>query len=492
MTSSDQRRPADHRRRLPFRRQLENLRTSKKARAVLAVACLILVAIFFGSIPHRDGPPTVRLVQPAEAQEDFDGVDTTQPGPSSLPTGPPQAEAASEPQITSDVEGEQGGPLADGVKPYALSSDPVISADGRFVAFNSHEPGSHMAVFVYDRRDRTFELANVGNNGAAIRGYVGDMSDDGRFVVFLAYADDHHVYVRDRLRKRTIRASESTSGEPANDGTFTNNHRTVSISGDGRYVAFHSAATNLVPGDTNNSTDAFVRDVVAETTTRVSVSSAGEQADSPQIEQGGGVEISDDGRYVVFASYAPNLVSDPIPMCPWAGDEIPCQQVYVHDRHTGSTTLVSVSPEGSPGDGHSNAAWISDDGRYVSFESHATNLAPDHEEGAVYGYLRDRRDGTTAKVSTVPIEGQIPKSGGFTQISPDGAFLAFFDQHPGADWADPPRRVRDMDTGTERELEGAQMYQRCAFSSDGSFIVYTAEHRLRLYRWSSDASEWLF
>ena len=135
---------------------------------------------------------------------------------------------------------------------------------------------------------------------------------------------------------------------------------TPSISADGRYVAFDSNATNLVPGDTNGYDDVFVHDRQTGQTTRVSVDSAGNQGNgyssTPRSARTGGTWRS---------SYATNLV---------AGDTNDAYDVFVHDRQTGQTTRVSVDSSGIQGDGDSDSPSISADGRYVAFDSDATNL----------------------------------------------------------------------------------------------------------------------
>src|SRR3954451_13493427 len=180
----------------------------------------------------------------------------------------------------------------------------------------------------------------------------------------------------------TERASVSSSGAQG-DGESA----LPSISAHGRYVAFVSAASNLVPNDTNGSNcpgrfevcgfDVFVRDLKAGTTERVSVSSAGAQGDGDSGAGNfgtAGPAISADGRYVAFASVATDLVP---------GDTNGRSDVFVRDRQTGTTERVSVSSSGQQanfgggsGDIESSAPAISADGRYVAFASIATNLVP--------------------------------------------------------------------------------------------------------------------
>lgn len=135
-----------------------------------------------------------------------------------------------------------------------------------------------------------------------------------------------------------------------------------SISADGRYVAYTSAATNLVAGDTNATLDVFVRDRTANTTTRVSVASSGAQGNGPSEQP----SISEDGRYVAFTSFADNLVTR---------DTNSTYDVFVHDRLRRTTVRVSVSSAETPGNDRSLRPAVSADGRYVAFESRASNLA---------------------------------------------------------------------------------------------------------------------
>jgi Tol biopolymer transport system component len=150
-------------------------------------------------------------------------------------------------------------------------------------------------------------------------------------------------------------------------------------------VVFDSVGSNLVRRDTNNTSDVFVRDRVAGTTSRVSVRTGGGQANQDSF----GGSISADGRYVVFESAATNLDR---------ADTNEFLDVYVHDRQTGRTTWVSAGPGRSPGDDLSHAGGVSTDGRFVMFESFATNLLPGRSNGKDV-YVRDLRTGRLERVS---------------------------------------------------------------------------------------------
>ena len=151
----------------------------------------------------------------------------------------------------------------------------------------------------------------------------------------------------------------------ASDGTQADTiSMDPSISIDGRYISFVSYASNLVPDDFNYSSDVFVHDLTTSETTRVSVASDGTEADFYSYS----AAMSSDGRYVAFESEAENLVPDDLN---YSSD------IFVHDRETGETTRVSVASDGTEADSYSYALSISGNGKYVAFESEATNLVPD-------------------------------------------------------------------------------------------------------------------
>jgi hypothetical protein len=174
--------------------------------------------------------------------------------------------------------------------------------------------------------------ANSSSFGAAI-------SADGRFVAFLSVASNlvagdtngaEDVFVRDRVAQVTRRVSVGPGGQQSNGGSFL-----PAISADGRFVAFNSLASNLVPPgvDTNNTGDVFVRDRKVQVTRRVSVGPGGQQANGDNFEPA----ISAHGRFVAFTSEASNLV---------AGDTNATYDVFVRDRKAQVTRRVSVGSGG--------------------------------------------------------------------------------------------------------------------------------------------------
>lgn len=186
------------------------------------------------------------------------------------------------------------------------------------------------------------------------------------------------------------------------------------ISADGRYVAFQSDATNLVPqADGNGDTDIFVRDTTDGTTERVSVTSAEAQVDGDSYEP----DISSDGRYVVFYSYAEDLVG---------GDDNLTNDVFLRDRQAGTTERVSIADDESQADNYSDTASVSDDGRYVAFVSRATNLLGGGGSDEYFVYVRDRTAGTTTMVSLDSSDGEPESACYWSDISADGRYVAYY------------------------------------------------------------------
>lgn len=198
------------------------------------------------------------------------------------------------------------------------------------------------------------------------------VSDSGRWVAFHSYADDlvandlnehEDVFVRDRDFNTTELISANPSGDPGDDDSIQ-----AVISGDGQFVAFRSRATDLVAGDTNQRWDIFVRDRSAGVTERVSVSSVSVEANHHSTDP----DISDSGRFVVFRSLASSLVDT---------DTNDRADVFVHDRFTGETAIVS-RPASGESNGMSHEPAISGDGQWIAFESDATNLIANDTNGA--------------------------------------------------------------------------------------------------------------
>jgi len=294
----------------------------------------------------------------------------------------------------------------------------AISGDGRFVAFNhiapnlvaGDVPGS-LDVFVRDRQIGQTSLVSVDSAGMPLSttNFNPTISADGRFVAFTALLGTvDHIEVKDRQSGALIQASVDSFGNPGNGSSFN-----PTISTDGRYVAFQSAATNLVNGDTNNVVDVFVYDSQTVQTTRISVDSNGAQANNASFNPA----ISADGRIVAFESAATNLVS---------GDTNILRDIFVHDRQTGQTTRVSVDNLGAQATlGESFNPSITADGRFVAFESNATNLVSGDTNGRRDIIIHDRQTSQANRISVDNSGLQANRESSNAVISADGRFVAF-------------------------------------------------------------------
>ena len=187
----------------------------------------------------------------------------------------------------------------------------------------------------------------------------------------------------------------------------------VSASPEGeRFMAFESSTAYLVPGDTNNATDVFVYDRQTKQTTRVSVKNGGGQANGGSFAP----DMTPNGRLVVFESLASNLVPN---------DTNRQRDVFLHDRRTEETSRLSVDSLGAQANNFSRSARLNADGRYVVFESLASNLVPDDTNGVIDIFLRDCLMKRTTRVS-VATDGRQADNPSFNpSISPDGRLITF-------------------------------------------------------------------
>jgi Tol biopolymer transport system component len=314
-----------------------------------------------------------------------------------------------------------------GAEGNAGSGSPAISADGRFVVFASGasnlvagDTNNTADIFVRDRQSGTTERVSVATGGVEgnSNSEYPSISADGRFVAFGSYASNlvagdtngfEDVFVHDRQSGTTRRVSLDSAGA---QGSSSSGGWGISISADGRFVAFASWASNLVAGDTNSSYDIFMRDRQSGTTERVSVDSGGVQAYGHSFYP----SISADGRFAAFESWAPNLV---------AGDTNGTWDVFVHDRQSGTTERVSVSTAGGQGYLESHSPSISVDGRFVAFDSWTPDLVAGDTNGAYDIFMRDRQSGTTERVSVATGGAQGDGASRDPTISADGSFVAF-------------------------------------------------------------------
>ena len=271
--------------------------------------------------------------------------------------------------------------------------------------------------------------------------------------------------------------AKTTCVSVSSGGTLGNgDSENACISADGRYVAFYSKATNLVPGDANDAGDVFVHDRWTGQTTRVSVASDGTQGDSYSGRWG--IAISARGRYVVFDSSASNLVPS---------DTNDYEDVFVHDRFTSQTTCVSWAPDGTPGNANAYYPCVSADGRYVAFQSQADNLLPGLDFG-VHIFVHDQQTGEKEVVSVNSAGTLGDDSSEEPSISADGRYVAFQSQATNLVTGDTNAQqdifVHDRETGQTTRVsvasdgtEGDDYSNWPDISGDGSLVVFNTEAR---------------
>lgn len=360
----------------------------------------------------------------------------------------------------SSDEIELASVSSEGTQANGSSSRPQISQDGRFIVFLSHatnlvsnDEDSVQDVFLRDLQTRTTTkisrgfksiggqrltvAANGDSNGAVVSG-------DGSEVAFTSLASNlvngdrngkNDVFLWHRADGTIERVSVSSSGEQANDWSFVG-----AISSDGNTIIVNSEASNLVPDDTNNMQDVFVRDQTTHTTERVSLSATGRQLDLVSFADFG--SVSRDGRFLTFVTSSTDVADEA--SAPARIDTRP-SQVYLVDRHltgeAGAEALPDVrrlsrSVEGHPQDGGSARAAISANGRWVIFDSLATNLVTDPIDQAlrrIFGpqiYLADSKTGSIELISVST--GRQPAFGDSRNpaISAEGLLIAFDSSAP--------------------------------------------------------------
>ena len=382
-------------------------------------------------------------------------------------------------RVSVSTAGEQGN--ADS---QVVGGRRVVTADGRFVVFTSYatnlvddDTNGVRDVFLRDRWSGTTTRVSVDLEGGNADGpsFDGSISADGRFVVFTSAATDlveadrnwhYDVFVRDLFSARTFRASVTAAGGDAGDdsggGSISSDGRHVAfvtwarlvaaedrdwgfrdiivrdmelgenslasvaadggeaeqacwepaIAGNGRRVAFVSNADNLVPADGNTAMDAFVRDLDSGETIRIGVDPAGGDANDRNRHP----RLSDDGRFVAFRSHASNLVE---------GDSNEQADIFVRDLDAGSTIRVNLSSDGAQAaDGGSWFPDISGDGRFVVFLTDATNLFDDSNTwGDIVAH--DRITGVTSQLSTSVAGRQVDGWSNNPSVSFDGRYVVF-------------------------------------------------------------------
>ena len=313
-----------------------------------------------------------------------------------------------------------------GVLGNAKSLKPVPSVNSLFVTYQSAasnlvdgDTNGKLDVFVRDRVNLTTRRVSVATGGGQANGdsTYPQISPDGRYVVFASVASNlaptdsnalSDIFRHDLLTGVTEHVSIGVNGGPANGVSLY-----PAISGDGRYIAFQSTASNLVAGDSEGRTDIFLRDMLTGVTERISVASDG----SPAERNSGYPDLSDDGRYVIFISMARNLS---------VGDTNNYNDLFVRDRATGVTTRLTQGIAGAPINGSAISPEISGNGQVVVFGSNASNLVPGDTNGVADVFTVQLATGAIRRMSVSHDGLQHGAERSFQQhISQDGLFVVF-------------------------------------------------------------------
>lgn len=393
---------------------------------------------------------------------------------------------------------DSGGAVGGDTIRIGGGSDDDISDDGRFVAFagggiNVRDRDTDEDGIFDEAGDISTDRVDVDGSGVPANGFSSSpaISDNGRYITFESSATNlvpndtnnaYDIFLHDRATHVTRRVSVSSSGTQADDDSRYD----TSISSDGRFVAFPSEASNLVPGDTNDFWDFYVRDRDTDedeifdeagevSTERVNVDDAGNQASPSGVTVA--TSISPNGRYVGFTTIASNLVP---------GDTNGAKDVFVRDLKTGTIERASLDSLGNQGnrDAYSSPS-ISDDG-HVAFSSDATNMIPNDTNGKIDVFVHDLRTGATqrASVGNSGTQGD-DLSGYFVSISSDGCAVTFDSSAtnlvPGDTNGVRDVFVHDLHTrSTERAsvdstgIQGNGLSYRPAISAAGRFVSFAS------------------
>jgi Tol biopolymer transport system component len=380
------------------------------------------------------------------------------------------------------------------IDPNGASSDPSASANGHQVAFVSHasnlgppDPNGQVPdIYLFNADTATVTLVSAAVGGAGADGASSEpsISADGTMVAFASHATNlvpggtqgHHENIFVRRPGGTILISRSSSGGPANGDSSQ-----PVLSADGHYLAFTSTASNLVPGDSNKKADVFICNLVTAQIRAVSVTGGGNEGNGPSTNPA----ISADGRFVSFDSAATNLA---------AGIHNHVANVFVRDTSKGKTRLVSVSSTGRAQNAavsppYSQISALSADGRYVVFDSSATNLAPGAKNGYTAVFRRDLRTRHTILVSRSTLGAAADNDSFAPSVSADGNDVAFdsYASNLAQPWAPVANVfVRDISHGTTLTVDVApdggpraaelhtNFLQRPAISADGRVVAFAS------------------
>ena len=381
----------------------------------------------------------------------------------------------------------------DGTQANEYCGDPVLSADGSIIAFESEatnlvtdDTNDQSDIFVHDMNTGITTRVSVKSNGdQAVGGgcYDPAISADGNLVVWHSFKSDlvpmdgnglADIFLHNRTTGVTTRLSTDTGGGDANG-----NSEWARISDNGNIVVYSSRADDIVTGDTNGVSDVFVHVIANGITTRVSVDSMGNEATTGDSRE---PDVSADGQYVVFLSYAPDLV---------AGDTNGRGDIFRHDRQTGTTIRVNVRADGSQalyGDGDDPV--ISDDGMRVAWDQGDCGLVPDgrRDSGNSNVFLKDLSTGALTLASTAADRSLADAYSGSTSISANGQWVIFASDATNLVAGDTNNQSDlfryEVATGTlirvfvspepSNPNDGGAYYEELSISNDGRFVCFNS------------------
>jgi len=306
------------------------------------------------------------------------------------------------------------------------------------------------------------ECISVAQDGTPGNGssFCGSVSSGGWYVIFYSQATNilpgcpnGGYFLRDRTEFTT--------------SFLSSNWSYASITGDGQHIIFGA------PGTANGCEQLYIRGRTSGQAELVSVTGDGTQANG----QIGDVSASPDGRFTAFDSDATNLVSG-----------VSGEQVYVRDRGAGTMECVSVTSDGTQGNGSSYCPSISADGRFVAFQSYATNLVPGITNGQEQVYVRDRSAGVTQCVSLAPDGTQGNNWSGYPSISADGRYVGFTSEAGnlvcGGAYGYEESYMRDRTGGSTVCISWLATGGCCTYPGIGTAPVLSADGRYLLFEYS--------
>lgn len=337
-----------------------------------------------------------------------------------------------------------------------------ISASGRYAAFSSNQSllsGDTTLndgdIYLRDLQSTTLRLASTNSDGSTLLGVKtgASLSADGATVSFQnTVGGNANILVKNMVSGLLTTASTTSTGAVANGQSYN-----AVLSGDAHYVAYISKATNLVASDTNNRDDVFVKDLLTGAVVNASTTAAGVQADAPS----GDTAISSDGRTVAFTTYATNLA---------AGDDS-YADIYAKNLDTGAITRVSTSANGTGANGNSDNASVSGNGRYVVFTSQASNLVAGDSNAHRDVFRKDLATGEIVRVSTGSDGQQGLGDSSNATVSDNGRYVLFestSDFTPGDGDGRADIFIKDLDSGALTRLSTGGDANHYNYASNGA------------------------